>query len=401
MTLPVLNPLVAELSPPPVPFVQAWGQAYSGGHGPLIDLSQAVPGYPPHEDLLRWLSEAAGSKAYAGYGDIEGEPALREAYALHMSALYDADVAASNIHITSGCNQAFVAAVTAVAAAGDAIVVTNPGYFNHETTLRMLGIEVRAVDCPPQRGFLPEPQAIKKAQDPKVKAVALVTPNNPTGAVYPAALVEEIFDICRKNGVWLILDETYRDFLPPDSGMPHGLFASAWKDGMIQLYSFSKSFCIPGHRLGAVVAAEPVIAQIAKIMDNLQICAPRAPQVAVAKGLPALAQWRQVNRAEIASRATALVETLEGSDWHIEAIGAYFAFVRHPFERVSSVRVAEALAKRAGIVTIPGEYFGARQERHLRFAFANATVATVFKLRERLQGFTPADKTDLTPRSFC
>jgi aspartate/methionine/tyrosine aminotransferase len=384
MPLPILNPLVAELSPPPIPAVQSWGKDYSGGYGPLIDLSQAVPGYPPHEDLLRWLGAAASSTAYAGYGDIEGEPALREAYALHVSEFYGARIAATNVHITSGCNQAFVAAAMAVGGAGDTILVTNPWYFNHETTLRMLGIGVRAIACRPERGFLPDPEAVAAALDPTVRAVALVSPNNPTGAVYPSELLAAIFDICQKNGVWLILDETYRDFLPPDSGRPHGLLAPPeWNEGLIQLYSFSKSFCIPGHRLGAVVAGEPVIAQIAKIMDNLQICAPRAPQAAVAKGLPALAEWRRANRAEIAARAAALVETLGETPWQVEAIGAYFAFVRHPYQGGNSVRVAERLAKEAGILTIPGGYFGRGQDRYLRFAFANTTADTIRTLRDR------------------
>ncbi len=71
---------------------------------------------------------------------------------------------------------------------------------------------------------------------------------------------------------------------------PHGLFSLAgWEETLISLYSFSKSFCIPGHRLGAITAGRTVIEQIAKIMDNLQICAPRAAQGAVAKALPLLA----------------------------------------------------------------------------------------------------------------
>lgn len=394
MPLPSLNPLIAQLSPPPVPSVQAWAKTYGGEHGPLMDLSQAVPGYPPHEDLLRWLAEAAGSTTFAGYGDIEGEPELRQAYARHVSDLYGAEVLPSNVHTTSGCNQAFVAAVMAVAGAGDGVVMTNPWYFNHETTLNMLGIEAKIVGCAPERGFLPDPDAIAEAFGPRIKAVALVSPNNPTGAVYPADLLKAIFDICREKGAWLILDETYRDFLPPGEEQPHRLFLEPhWRDVLIQLYSFSKSFCIPGHRLGAVTAGEAVVGQIVKIMDNLQICAPRAPQAAVAKGLPALQDWRRSNRAEIARRAAALLETLAETDWRIEAIGAYFAFVRHPFEGVSSVRVAEQLAKRAGIITIPGEYFGPGQARFLRFAFANADVEPIRQLGGRLDGFTLADET--------
>lgn len=339
---------------------------------------------------MRWLGEAASSPAFAGYGDIEGEPVLRAAYAHDVSALYGAEIAAGNVHVTSGCNQAFVAAVMAVAGHGDAIAITNPWYFNHETTLKMLGLKMRRVDCTARNGFLPDPQDVEAALAPDVRALALVTPNNPTGAVYPPALLQTLFTICRKKGVWLILDETYRDFLPPDVSRPHGLFAAPdWKESLIQLYSFSKSFCIPGHRLGAVVAAEPVVAQIAKIMDNLQICAPRAPQAAVARGLPALAAWRQANRREIAARARALLEALDNTGWAVDALGAYFAFVRHPFAGSDSALVAEALATRAGILTIPGAYFGPGQDNHLRFAFANTDSQTLAGLRGRLRDFAP------------
>ncbi len=389
MAAALLNPLVTRLSPPPIPAVQAWGKSYDGSFGPLIDLSQAVPGYPPHPDMLRWLGEAAASLDYTNYGPIEGETPLREAYAAHVSQLYGAKIVGGNIHITSGCNQAFICAVMAVAAAGDTVLVSDPFYFNHETTLSMLGIKTGFVICESADGFVPTVEALERALTPGVRALALVTPNNPTGAIYPPAQLKAIFDICRKNGIWLILDETYRDFLPEGFGAPHGLLAEKnWQDNLIQLYSFSKSFCIPGHRLGALTAAENVVEEIAKIMDNLQICAPRAAQGAVARALPALAEWRAGNRLEIEARAKALREVMADlGDWRLEAVGAYFAFIRHPFEDHASTEVAECLAKRAGILAIPGEYFGAQHTRFLRFAFANADAATIRQLRGRMQDF--------------
>ena len=388
MPAPAFNPVIADLSLPPVPAVQAWARDYSGALGPLIDLSQAVPGYPPPADLLRWLGEAAGSPAGAGYGPIEGDLALRQAYAAHVSALYRAELGADSIHITAGCNQAFVAAVLAVAGPGDTVLVTNPFYFNHETTLKMLGIGVDTVNCPAERGFLPDPKAIASALRPGVRALALVSPNNPTGAVYPADLLAEIFELCLRHSVWLILDETYRDFLPQGSAAPHALFSLPdWKQGLIELYSFSKSYCIPGHRVGAITAGAALVGQVAKIMDNLQICAPRPPQMALTRAIPGLADWRAANTNEIEDRATALRKTMAGlTGWEIGAVGAYFAYIRHPLA-AGSTAVAEALAKRAGILTIPGEFFGRRQEQYLRFAFANAGAATIRDLRARLEGF--------------
>ncbi|MEK1889183.1 MAG: aminotransferase [Phyllobacterium sp.] len=390
MPAAALNPLITRLSPPPIPAVQAWGRSYDGSLGPLIDLSQAVPGYPPHPALLQWLGEAAASLAYTNYGPIEGEMVLREAYAAHVCELYGAGIGADNIHITSGCNQAFICAAMAVAAAGDTILMTNPYYFNHETSLAMLGIKTGLVACNSAGGFIPTVEAIVEALVPGVRALALVTPNNPTGAIYPPDRLKAVFDVCKRNGIWLILDETYRDFLPEHYGAPHGLLSDAqWQEHLIQLYSFSKSFCIPGHRLGAITASARVVEEIAKIMDNLQICAPRAAQGAVAQALPGLAEWRAGNRHEIEVRAQALRDVMAGlNDWKLEAVGAYFAFVRHPFKARPSTEVAEHLAKRAGILSVPGQYFGEGQDQFLRFAFANANAATITQLHGRMLGFS-------------
>ncbi|MBC7151311.1 MAG: aminotransferase [Rhizobium sp.] len=389
MPAPAFNPLISRLSPPPVPSVFAWARAYDGARGPLIDLSQAVPGYPPHPDMLAWLGETAASRAYAGYGPIEGESDLRTAYAAEMAEVYGATVGMENIHITSGCNQAFMAAAMAVAGPGEAVALTNPYYFNQETTLAMIGVERRLLWLDPAGGFVPDIGTVRKILATGVKALGLVSPNNPTGAIYPAGLLREIFDACREAGAWLMLDETYRDFLP-EGQRPHDLLSvPGWEDNLILLYSFSKSFCIPGHRLGAITTGPKAIAEIAKVMDNLQICAPRAPQAAVARAIPALKDWRNANRAEIASRADTLRAVMaELPDWKMDSIGAYFAFIRHPFAGTPSTEVAEKLAREAGVVCIPGAYFGEGQENYLRFAFANADSPTIASLADRLAGFT-------------
>lgn len=387
--MPAFNPLVERLLPPPVPSVAIWGQAYDGAVGPLIDLAQAVPGYPAHPDMLRLLGEAASSTAFTGYGPIEGETELRRVYAAHVSEVYGAALGPENIHITSGCNQAFVSAAMTVAGPGNTVLMTEPFYFNHETTLAMMGIKTAFVTCEAANGFLPDLLGLEAAITGDVRALTLVSPNNPTGAIYPPSLLEAIFKLCRSKGIWLILDETYRDFMPQAGKAPHGLFSlDGWQDTLISLYSFSKSFCIPGHRLGAITAGPTAIEQIAKIMDNLQICAPRAAQAAVARALPLLAGWREENRQEIGRRADALRAVMRAVPaWKLDAIGAYFAFVRHPFRGVDSTEVAEKLAKQAGITCIPGAYFGERQQDYLRFAFANADVPTIGLLEERLRNF--------------
>ena len=188
MTLP-FNPAVGHLAAPPIPEVQGWARAYDGRRGPLLDFSQAVPGYPPHADLLAWLGEASANPAYTGYGTSRvrrscGKPTLEM-----CPSLYSTPVAASEIQITSGCNQAFFAAMLALAAPGDNVILIRPFYFNHEMTLDMLGIAVNAVDAKAADGFVPSPDAMP-LPSASSRAVVLVSPNNPTGAVYPQAVLQ-------------------------------------------------------------------------------------------------------------------------------------------------------------------------------------------------------------------
>jgi aspartate/methionine/tyrosine aminotransferase len=389
MKSPPCNPRVAALAAPPIPSIQRWARSYDGRRGPLIDLSQAAPGYAPHPLLLAALADAAGSPAMAGYGAIEGEAALRSAYASELTALYRGNVVAADVHVTAGCNQAFAAAVLALIGPGERVALLSPFYFNHQTTLAMLGVDWVCIDCHATRAFVPALEDIERALEPRVRALVLITPNNPTGAAYPAPLLTDIFELCRRRGVWLLIDETYRDFLPATSGTPaapHDLFGHAsWRDNFVGLYSFSKSFCIPGHRVGSLTADPSVIAQVTKVIDNLQICAPRAPQVAVARVMRDLAGWRETNRAEMSVRAQSLRDTLAAAPgWQLDAIGAYFAYVRHPFTDRRAEQVAQRLATEAGVLTVPGSYFGQHQQRHLRVAFANADSATIRQLAARL-----------------
>ncbi|MFL5006680.1 MAG: aminotransferase class I/II-fold pyridoxal phosphate-dependent enzyme, partial [Microvirga sp.] len=154
---PAINPLVADTGTPPIPEAQGWVQRYGGAHGPLINMSQAVPGHPPHPDFMARLVEAAASVDAARYGPIAGDADLRAAYAGHLAALSGGDIEAADVAITAGCNMGFVAALMLVAKAGDAVLLPSPWYFNHEMTAKMLGVEARPLPCDPKAGFVPDP----------------------------------------------------------------------------------------------------------------------------------------------------------------------------------------------------------------------------------------------------
>jgi aspartate/methionine/tyrosine aminotransferase len=371
---------------PPIPAARAWAARYAGAAGPMVDLTQAVPGYPPHPEMLQRLAEAAGTRAAAGYGAIDGDPALREALATELSETYRTPLDAGDVAITAGCNLAFTMAMTAIAGSGDAVLLPVPWYFNHRMTLELLGIEALPFATRAEDGFVPDPDALAAAISPRVRAVVLVTPNNPTGAIYPPATIARIAAICRAKGVWLVLDETYRDFLPEPAQAPHDLFAQPdWQDGLVQLYSFSKSYCIPGHRVGAIVGGGAFRRELLKVLDSLQICPSRPAQAALSWAIPTLADWRAGNRAIMAGRAAGFTRAMAAlPDWRIDAMGTYFAYLRLPASAPDAVQTAEMLAADRGLLCLPGSFFGPGQERHLRLAFANAEDAAIAAIPARL-----------------
>jgi len=384
-----LNPRVIAVDSPPIPAAQGWKAAYDGRRGPMIDLSQAVPGTPPPQAMLGRLAEAAGQGDATRYGPILGDAMLRDAYAAELSQLYGARIPETTIAITAGCNEAFVVTMMALAGVGDTVILPVPWYFNHKMTLDMLGISARALPCSADAGFVPDVADAEKLIDPTVRAIVLVSPNNPTGAIYPPETIHAFAALARKHSIALVLDETYRDFLPEAYGSPHALFADAdWGGTLIQLYSFSKAYAIPGHRLGALVADPRVIGEIAKILDSVQICPARPAQRVVAWAIDGLRDWREAQRLDLEARALACRAAFEPlSGWRLDSVGAYFAYAAHPFAGEKASTVARRMATDFGILGLPGPYFGPGQETHLRLAFANVGADVLAGVAARLADF--------------
>ncbi|KAJ3817974.1 PLP-dependent transferase [Lentinula raphanica] len=308
---------------PPIPTAYKWIPKSKPTRTPnleVLDMSQGVPGTAPHPILQQSLRETSARSDAWGYCPAEGEWKLREVLAREMRGIYyghgkrKVDISPEDIAITSGCNLAFVATIMAIADAGDEVILPVPWYFNHQMTLTLLGITPVPLITSPESSFLPSPTLASTLITSKTRAIALVSPNNPTGAVYPPSLIAHFAKLAKENGLALILDETYRDFIVGSDGLsdtierPHGLFDTTdseseagpedrsggsiasnvdenlpWRSTLISLYSFSKSYRIPGHRLGAITASPELLKEIGKVLDTLQICAPRVPQLALAK----------------------------------------------------------------------------------------------------------------------
>jgi aspartate/methionine/tyrosine aminotransferase len=380
------SPRIRATAAPPIPAARGWAARYDGRAGPVLDLTQAVPGYPPPPALLAKLAEAAGSAASAGYGPIAGDAPLREALAADVTATYGGVVRPGDVAITAGCNLAFAMVMAVLAGEGEAVLLPSPHYFNHQMTLTLQGVRAVAVETAAEDGFVPDPARVDALlAKHRARAVVLVSPNNPTGAIYPPAVIAAIAEACRARGAALVLDETYRDFLP-GHGPAHDLFQDpSWRDVLVHVYSFSKAYCVPGHRVGAIVAGGDFQVELTKALDTLQICPARPAQAALTWAIPALADWRAGNRALMAERALLFRQGLGRlPGWRLDAIGTYFAYLRLPVGAPDAMEAAERLAAESGLMCLPGPFFGHGQQRHLRLAFANAGADVLAEVPARL-----------------
>ena len=380
-----VNPAIARVEAPPIMEAQGWIRPASRNRI-LLNLCQAVPGYAPAAELQQEVARAALVHGTSFYTDIFGLPELREAIAAHMSSDYDGEVAAEDVCVTSGCNQAFSAALMALAAPGDNVIVPVPYFFNNTMWLAMQAIEARFIPAIGEASPWPRPEDAAALIDAKTRAIILCTPNNPTGSIYPPAVIEAFYELAVSRGLALVIDETYKDFRG-DASPAHGNFAKpGWRDGFVQLYSFSKVFSMTGYRVGSIIASPRLLAEIEKILDCMAICPPHISQRAALFGLTSLAVWKDDKIVRMRDRLEALQLAFarQGLAYGLVSSGAFFAYVKHPFRGVPAKQVAQRLAGEHDLLCLPGSMFGAGQDDFLRIAFANAEVSDMEILVDRL-----------------
>lgn len=360
---------------------------------PLLNVAQAAPVAPPPKALRDHMARLIVEDTFVHlYGAVLGQDDLRAALAARTGAIYQGQVSADQVAITSGCNQAFATAVSTLAQKGDEVILPTPWYFNHKMWLDMCG--VTSIALPTGPGLIPDPDHAARLITPRTKAVSLVSPNNPSGAEYPAEVLTRFMDLCAQRGIALILDETYRDFHAAP-GAPHRLFSSpGWDQTLIHLYSFSKAYRLTGHRVGAMITSPARLQAAEKFLDTVTICPTPLGQAAALWGLENLQGWLAAERDEILARRAAVTDVmprLSQTGWQLSGVGAYFAYLRHPFAEGSG-GVARKLVQDQSILCLPASMFApekdARAAAHLRIAFANCDVATLQILADRLARFT-------------
>ena len=370
--------------------VREWARVHRKSQKSLLNLSQAAPLSPPPDNLLKFLSEQALLPENHLYGDVLGDIPLREEIVNLWEQEYRSSICINNVAITSGCNQAFCAAISTIASAGDSILVPVPWYFNHEMWLTIQGIDIKPIPC--DLNMHPDIEVAKKLLDKKTKAIVMVTPNNPTGVEYPSKLIKKFSNFAKDNNIKLVIDETYKNFGNKQSNV---LYKGKWSDHLIQLYSFSKVYRLTGHRVGLMVASKPFLEQVAKFLDTTTICPNRLAQKAAYFGLLNLQEFMAKERLKINKLKNIFVkELIKNPNWSLLGIGGYFAYLGYK-SNLDSISMAKKLLADQNILTIPGDMFFPKsknlfikERRSIRIAFANSTNEEIIDLFKRLKNFS-------------
>lgn len=385
-----ISELIAGVHPPPISEVKGW-LAEAPAELPLIDLCQAVPDYPPPPELTDHLATLLSDPLTSRYSADEGLPVVREAIAASYRDLYGAALSPSQICLTIGASQAFWLAMVTLCRAGDEVIVQLPAYFDHPMALEMLGIRCVYAPFDDSSGGLPDPAVIESLITERTRAILLVTPSNPTGAVIPPEMVRGLFELAARRGVALVLDETYNSFIT-GGVRPHHLFEdAAWSDHFVQIASFGKTFALTGYRAGMLVASEEFVANALKAQDTMAVCQPRITQHAVKFGVERLGSWVAENRVMMERRHRVFKSEFEkeGNTFTLVASGPFFGWVRHPFAGKTGREVARKLVREAGILLLPGEVFGPGLEGYLRLAFGNIQEEAIPEAVARFRALKP------------
>ena len=234
--------------------------------------------------------------------------------------------------------------------------------------------------------YLPDPERVAAAVTERTRAVVTVSPNNPTGAVYPHSILSAINEICRRHGIYHISDEAYEDFIFED--IPHFSPGSIsdYSGHTISLFSLSKAYGFAGWRIGYMVTPPHLLDAIKKIQDTLLICPPLASQAAALGALQAGRLYVGKKIRPIAKMRSLLLERLKELDSHIDpplSQGAFYVLLRLHTE-MDDLTLVKLLIEQYGVAVIPGSAFGIINGCYLRIAYAALEEKVAVKGIDRL-----------------
>jgi aspartate/methionine/tyrosine aminotransferase len=366
---------------PVIPIVAQWIRSTPG----TISLGQGIVSYGPPPESLEAIRTFGGRLEDHRYGPVEGLPMLLERLDAKLRRENGIETRrGARVVVTAGGNMGFLNAVLAIADPGDEIVLLSPYYFNHDMAIVMAGC--RTVAVPTDASYQIDFDALARAITPRTRAIVSVSPNNPTGAVYPESALRRLNVLCRERGLYHIHDEAYEYFTYDEARHYSPATDPEATPHTISLFSLSKAFGFASWRIGYMTIPEALFDAINKIQDTNLICPPAVSQCAAAAAIdvgraycaPFVAELGRV-RALVRDRLGALSDIVEAPD----APGAFYYLlrVRTPLDPFTLV---ERLIREHRVAAIPGTAFGLTGVCSLRISYGALAPGTVAEGIDRL-----------------
>jgi len=328
-------------------------------HPGTISLGQGVVWYPPPPEAFAQISGMLADASMHKYQAVYGIPRLLELIETKLRSENGIETQRkSRIVVTAGGNMAFINALLAVTDAGDEVILQTPYYFNHEMAITMANC--RPVLAPTDENYQLQPGLIAKAITERTRAIVTISPNNPTGAVYPEAALREVNELCRARGIYHIHDEAYEYFTY--GGAKHFSPGSIPGSGdhTISLYSLSKAYGFASWRIGFMVIPEHLFEAVNKIQDTILICPPVVSQFAAVGAMTLGAGYCRQHVERLAGVRELVLNELAQLKDHIvvpKSNGAFYFFLKLK-SQMRPLDVVKRLVKEHGVAAIPGSAFG-------------------------------------------
>ena len=359
---------------PIIPHIGALIRAAKG----TISLGQGVVHYPPPEEARNKAAAVWNDPKNHLYSPVAGIAPLKERINKKLAA--DNDIIMSPNHcltVTAGGNMAFLNALFVITEPGDEVILMTPYYFNHEMAITMVGCRPVSVDVNDRHQI--DLQRLTDAITPHTRAIVTVSPNNPTGAVYPRETLEAVNTLCREHGIYHISDEAYEYFTY--GGKEH-FSPGSLPDSppyTISLFSLSKSYGFAGWRIGYMVAPAHLELALAKAQDTNLICPAVVSQHAAMGALETGPTYTRSFLKELNDVRHLVLDTLSSISERIHIPGpdgAFYVFIKIDTD-MEPLKLTEKLISKHRIALIPGTAFGMNEGCYLRIAYGALKKETV------------------------
>lgn len=328
-------------------------------HPGTISLGQGVVWYPPPPEAFEHIQAMLADTSLHKYQAVFGIPQLVGLIEDKLRNENGIEVGkGSRVVVTAGGNMAFVNALLAIADAGDEIILQTPYYFNHEMAITMANC--RPVLVPTDDNYQLQPKLIAEAITERTRAVVTISPNNPTGTVYPEPALREVNELCRARGIYHIHDEAYEYFTFGEARhFSPGSIADS-SEYTISLYSLSKAYGFASWRIGFMVIPDHLFDAVNKIQDTILICPPVVSQFAAVGAMTVGADYCRQQVEQLAEIRKMVLEALEElNDYCLipPSNGAFYFFLKLKSE-MKPLAIVEQLVKNHHVAAIPGSAFG-------------------------------------------